>query len=84
MRNFIATTFAFSLAVATVALAQGTGSAPVVKSSTPSASSRTAGAAPVGHRQPTVADVGSEQKAIDLSAEDKALDRKIKGLCRGC
>lgn len=86
MRNFIATTFAFSLAAATAALAQGPGSAPAVKSATPSATARTAGSAPVGHRQPTVADVGTEKNssATDLSAEDKALDRKIKGICRGC
>lgn len=81
MRNFIATTFAFSLAAATAALAQGTGSAPAAKSATPSATARTA---PVGHRQPTAADVGSEKNANDMSAEDKALDRKIKGICRGC
>ena len=81
MRTFIGTMFAFSLALATAALAQGTGSATSAKSS---ASSKTAGSAPVGHRQPTTADVGSEKNAVDLSAEDKALDRKIKGICRGC
>ncbi len=84
MRNFIATTIAFSLAAATAALAQGTGAAPAAKSPTPSATARTAGTAPVGHRQPTAADVGSEKNATDLSAEDKTLDRKIKGICRGC
>lgn len=42
--------------------------------------------APVGHRQPRAGDVpnpqGNSQAAIDR--EDAALDRKIKGICRGC
>lgn len=81
MRNFISTTFAFSLIAATTAFAQSTSSNPPAKSATPSAK---VGSAPVGHRQPTQADVGSEKNAADMSAEDKALDRKIKGICRGC
>jgi len=41
--------------------------------------------APVGHRQPRAADVPSAQeKNYTESAEDKALDRKIKSICRGC
>lgn len=41
--------------------------------------------APVGHRQPRAADVPSAQeKGYTESAEDKALDRKIKSICRGC
>ena len=84
MRNLIAAIFAISLFAATTVMAQNTGSSSAAKPSTPSASSRAAGSAPVGHRQPTAADVGSEKSATDLSAEDKALDRKIKGICRGC
>lgn len=84
MRNLIATTFAFSLIAASAALAQSTGSSSTIKSPTPSASSRATGSAPIGHRQPTVADVGGEKSAADLSPEDKALDRKIKSICRGC
>lgn len=41
--------------------------------------------APVGHRQPKrsdVPDVSSDQSKID--AADRELDRKIKGICRGC
>ena len=43
--------------------------------------------APVGHRQPTAAEVGAggannQQNGAD--AEDKALDRKIKSICKGC
>lgn len=41
--------------------------------------------APVGHRQPRASDVPSNQeKNFTESAEDKALDRKIKSICRGC
>lgn len=41
--------------------------------------------APVGHRQPRAADVpAAQEKNYTESAEDKVLDRKIKGICRGC
>ncbi|MCB1411587.1 MAG: hypothetical protein KDJ76_00515 [Xanthobacteraceae bacterium] len=44
--------------------------------------------APVGHRQPRRSDFSSEQKganSIDrISPEDAALNRKLKGICRGC
>ncbi|TKT73180.1 hypothetical protein YH63_018080 [Afipia massiliensis] len=41
--------------------------------------------APVGHRQPRASDVPTlQEKNYTESAEDKALDRKIKSICRGC
>jgi hypothetical protein len=44
--------------------------------------------APVGHRQPRAADVPSEKNLSDptdpLSKENRALDKKIKSICRGC
>jgi hypothetical protein len=41
--------------------------------------------APLRHRQPRASDVPSNQeKNYTESAEDKALDRKIKSICRGC
>ena len=44
--------------------------------------------APVGHRQPRVADVPNEKNLSDpndpLSKENQALDKKIKSICRGC
>lgn len=45
-----------------------------------------AGTAPVGHRQPRRADVPnlSAQEQAERSSEDRALDRKIKSICRGC
>jgi hypothetical protein len=39
--------------------------------------------APIGHRQPRAGDV-PEVKGADLDAQDAALDRKIKSICRGC
>ncbi|MGY3691314.1 hypothetical protein ACVIGA_001394 [Bradyrhizobium sp. USDA 3240] len=42
--------------------------------------------APVGHRQPRAADIpaaaASSRQIIDQ--EDAIVDRKIKGICRGC
>jgi hypothetical protein len=42
------------------------------------------GAAPIGHRQPRRADVPDTSGKADTSPEDRALDRKIKSICRGC
>jgi hypothetical protein len=40
------------------------------------------------HQQPKATDVqtatGNNNYIDQLSAEDKALDRKLKGICRGC
>ncbi len=38
------------------------------------------------HQQPKASDVPASSNSSDqqLSAEDKALDRKLKGICRGC
>ncbi|MBR0896442.1 hypothetical protein JQ616_15890 [Bradyrhizobium tropiciagri] len=42
--------------------------------------------APVGHRQPRAADIpaatSTSQQLIDQ--EDAIVDRKIRGICRGC
>jgi hypothetical protein len=40
--------------------------------------------APVGHRQPKAGDVPSEKNVDKLDAENAALDKKIKSICRGC
>jgi hypothetical protein len=56
-------------------------------SGNPSATSETRGlpSAPVGHRQPRADQVpATQEKNYTESAEDKALDRKIKSICRGC
>lgn len=81
MRNLTAATFALSMIAASAAFAQSTNSGTAAKSL---GTTKAIGNAPVGHRQPTAADVGNEKNAADLSPEDKALDRKIKSICRGC
>ncbi|WP_224741761.1 hypothetical protein [Bradyrhizobium sp. 2S1] len=42
--------------------------------------------APVGHRQPRAADIPAATSASlqTLDQEDAIVDRKIKGICRGC
>ena len=44
--------------------------------------------APVGHRQPRANQVPSEKNLMDpndpVNRENAALDRMIKGICRGC
>jgi hypothetical protein len=40
--------------------------------------------APIGHKQPRASDVPSQDSATPMDAEDAALDRKIKSICRGC
>lgn len=82
MRNVIATTIILSLLGTPMALAQGTGSS---GTSSATKSSAGTGSAPVGHRQPRASDVPTNaEKGYQESAEDKALDRKIKSICRGC
>ena len=46
---------------------------------------RAVGTAPVGHRQPRPTPaLTTEENAAKLDAQDAALDRKIKSICRGC
>jgi hypothetical protein len=44
--------------------------------------------APVGHRQPRAADVPDQKGFSDpndpLAKENALLDKKLKGICRGC
>jgi hypothetical protein len=40
--------------------------------------------APVGHRQPRVADIPRSVSPQVLDQEDIDVDRKIRGVCRGC
>jgi hypothetical protein len=68
----IAATLAIGLAVPILADAQGTKGGPA--------------GAPVGHRQPSAKDVprDADGKPIEMTKEDRALDRALKGICRGC
>jgi hypothetical protein len=69
------------------------GVAQTAGSGTGSSASKSSGGvpqAPVGHRQPTKAEVsgGGSQNSNGLlgaaAADDKELDRKIKSICKGC
>jgi hypothetical protein len=39
--------------------------------------------APIGHRQPRAADVPASAN-VHIDPEDAIVDRKIRGVCRGC
>jgi hypothetical protein len=44
-------------------------------------------AAPVGHRQPTAKDAPSTEPGappVQQTKEDRALEKALKGICRGC
>jgi hypothetical protein len=43
-----------------------------------------AGQAPVGHIQPRRDAIQDDDNPFKETPEDKALDRKIKSICRGC
>lgn len=62
------------------------GAIPSPNLTTPPPQGQTLPQAPVGHRQPRAGDLpnqqGTSQAAIDR--DDAALDRKIKGICKGC
>ena len=66
-----------------VAVAQNSGRTGSSANS-PQASSNSAAPAeaPIGHRQPRAGDAPAAKTNLD--AEDQALDRKIKSICRGC
>ena len=84
MRKLITTTALLIMIGSPASIAQtgsGGGSSTAVKSQpTPQA--------PIGHRQPRASDVPQEKNLNDptdlLSKENAILDRKIKGICRGC
>jgi hypothetical protein len=69
------------------AYAQG-GASSVPKNSPQPAIRTTPLEAPIGHRQPRISDVPSENNLSDpnnpVNREDAALDKKIKSICRGC
>lgn len=83
MRRIIPIAVMALLLGASGAIAQSKTSGPTSPTATPD--SRGLPSAPVGHRQPRASDVPSaSEKNYTESAEDKALDRKIKSICRGC
>ena len=88
MRKLITATALLILLGGSVAVAQnGARARNSTGSGTTSQAAPNAGGpieAPVGHRQPRASDVPSEDNSVKPDAEDAALDRKIKSICRGC
>lgn len=87
MRKLITTMALLWLAGASAAIAQTT--APTNPTAPPlGADKQLTGTAPVGHRQPRTGDVPSENYGSGdprhLDAEEKLLDQKMNGICRGC
>lgn len=89
MRKLTIAAMTFAAGIS-LAWAQGTTSPSTTTGSsvqTPGAATGNTGSgtAPVGHRQPRRADVPDPvEKAEERTPEDRALDRKIKSICRGC
>jgi len=75
------------LLVVAIAAAMGTVSAQSFHPSLPGKQTTTRPwTAPVGHRQPGASDIpATASGALDvLDREDAIIDRKIRGICRGC
>jgi hypothetical protein len=90
MRSLIVTIALLALIDTSAAIAQTVGSRNL---SAPPASAnvdkQSLPEAPVGHRQPRADQVPSEQNLMGdpndpINRENAALDRMVKGICRGC
>ena len=89
MRKLITTVALLALADTSVVIAQSAGS-PNSAAPPPAnpVQQLVVNEAPVGHRQPRADQVPSEKSLMDpndpVNRENAELDRKIKGICRGC
>ena len=90
MRKLITTIALLALIDTSVAIAQTVGSRNL-SAPPPSANpnKQSLPEAPVGHRQPRADQVPSEKNLMDdpndpINRENAALDRMVKGICRGC
>jgi hypothetical protein len=89
MRKLITTIALLALVDTSVAIAQTAGSPnPAAPPSTNPDNQLVPNSAPVGHRQPRADQAPSEKNLVDpndpVNRENAALDRMIKGICRGC
>lgn len=91
MRKFVTAIALLTLVGTSAAMAQTVGVRnPAAAPAAPSANSgqQVLPEAPIGHRQPRADQVPSEQNLTDpkdpVNQENAALDRMIKGICRGC
>ncbi len=58
--------------------------APANPKASPPSDQRAGGLAPVGHRQPRGSDATASNSIEKVNPEDAALDRMLRGICRGC
>ena len=89
MRKLITTIALLALVDTSVAIAQTVGSRNPAPTPLMSPNQQSIPEAPIGHRQPRVDQVPSEKNLMDdpndpINRENAELDRKIKGICRGC
>ena len=88
MRKLITTIALLALIDTSAAIAQTVGSQNQLPSST-NPDKQLLPEAPVGHRQPRADQVPSEKNLMGdpndpIDRENAALDRMVKGICRGC
>jgi len=89
MRKLITTIALLALVDTSAAIAQTAGSPNPAAPPSASQDKQMLPEAPVGHRQPRADQVPSEKNLMDdpndpINRENAALDRMVKGICRGC
>ena len=88
MRKLITTIALEALVDTSVAIAQTAGSLNPAAPPSTNSNQQLLPEAAVGHRQPRADQVPSEKNLMDpndpVNQENAALDRMIKGICRGC
>ncbi len=89
MRKLITTIALLALIDTSVAIAQTVGSRnPSAPPPSTNPDKQLLPEAPVGHRQPRADQVPPEKDLMDpndpINRENAALDRMVKGICRGC
>jgi hypothetical protein len=88
MRKLITTIALLALVGTSAAIAQTAGPPNPAPARMMSSNQQLIPEAPVGHRQPRADQVPSEKDLMNpndpVNQENAALDRMIKGICRGC
>jgi hypothetical protein len=89
MRKLITTIALLALIDTSAAIAQTDGSRNPAPAPLMSSNQQSIPEAPIGHRQPRADQVPSEKNLTDdpndpINRENAALDRMVKGICRGC
>jgi hypothetical protein len=88
MRKLITTIALLALVGTSAAIAQTAGRQNPAPVPLMSSNQQSIPEAPIGHRQPRVDQVPPEKNLMDpndpINQENAALDRMVKGICRGC